>query len=404
MVTNARQEAPRRTPAQADPLCGTRYRSLGSLGQGGMGECLLAEHLGLGKQVVVKLLLEHFAKDAAVVKRMQIEARSLAALASPYVVQVTDFGQTATGRTYIVMERLVGRTLGAEVKARGALPALEAIGYLVQVLAGLEAAHAKGIIHRDIKPDNIFLCDATKDSPRTVKILDFGVAKVLDVAAEVARPALPHLVTEQGGIVGTPRVLAPEQALGRAVDGRTDVYAAGLLLYTALAGRGPYADITDAGQLLKANVMDRPEPLSARISILPGLEAAVQRALEKRPEDRYQSADAFAAELRRIAAELAEPRATVVVRAASTPVEQREAGDPTVQLVGGANAAGAGDLTVPEPSRVRRRGANQPASAALPAPAASRWAPTGWGPFVALMVLGVAVSAAVLLALSRMVP
>ena len=112
--------------------------------------------------------------------------------------------------------------LGAEKKARGALPVAEAIGYVVQVLAGLEVGHAMGIIHRGHSSlDNIFLCDGTKGAPRAVKVLDFGVAKILDVAAEVARPALPHLVTEEGGIVGTPRVIAPEQVL-RDAGGRAD--------------------------------------------------------------------------------------------------------------------------------------------------------------------------------------
>jgi serine/threonine-protein kinase len=376
-----------------------------------MGEVVLAEHLGLGKQVVVKLLHQELAKDPAHVKRMQIEARSVAALASPHIVQVTDFGQTATGRTYIVMERLLGRTLGAEVTARGALPVVEAIGYVVQVLAGLEAAHAMGIIHRDIKPDNIFLCDATKDSPRTVKILDFGVAKVLDVAAEVERPALPHLVTEEGGVVGTPRVVAPEQALGKAVDARTDVYATGLLLHTLVAGRGPFAHITDACELLKANVMERPEPLSARThqNIPPALDRAVQRALEKRPADRWKGAEAFAIELRRIAAELAElrpamqvttgPLPAAVAHTADAPAQDDRPEDPTLQL------AGSGTPTAPAGDDVRASGPNRrPANADAASPSARRRGRASWGAFAALMLLGAAVSAILLLALSRVMP
>jgi serine/threonine-protein kinase len=390
-----------------------------------MGEVVLAEHIGLGKQVVVKLLHQEAAKDAALVKRMQIEARSLAALASPYIVQVIDFGQTATGRTYIVMERLLGRTLGAEVKARGALPVVEAIGYVVQVLAGLDAAHAMGIIHRDIKPDNIFLCDATKDAPRTVKVLDFGVAKVLDVAAELARPALPHLVTEEGGIVGTPRVVAPEQALGRAVDARTDVYASGLLLYTLVAGQGPFAHITDACELLKANVMERPGPPSARAqqSIPPALDAAVQRALEKRPADRFQSAEAFADELRRIAAMLVEPRTATtgplphaVAHVVAAPAPDDWPDDPTLQLSGNGGtaspasvAAPAGDAghepTLAAPSGLRAGGANrQPAQADGASPSVSHRGRASWGAFVALTLLGAAISAILIVALSRVMP
>jgi eukaryotic-like serine/threonine-protein kinase len=403
MPARAHTGSPRPHGAQTDPLAGTRYRSVGNIGSGGMGEVVLAEHLGLGKRVVVKLLHEELAKDPALVKRMQIEARSLAALASPYIVQVTDFGQTATGRTYIVMERLVGRTLGAELSARGALPAAEAIGYVVQVLAGLEAAHAAGIVHRDIKPENVFLCDATKDAPRTVKILDFGVAKVLDVDAEVHRPALPRLVTEEGGIVGTPRVVAPEQALGKPVDARTDVYAAGLLLYTAIAGRGPFAHLTDATELLKANVMSRPEPLSAKAPIPAALDAAVQRALEKLPAARFPSAEAFEVELRRIAAGLAGPpegtKTTTGLLPYATPLPARYAGsdDRTLQL------AAPHSPSVPEGElgqEPKPREANVEA-ASLPA---SRRGRARWGAFVVLMVLGAAISAVLLLALSRVMP
>jgi serine/threonine-protein kinase len=361
-----------------------------------MGEVVLAEHLGLGKRVVVKLLREDLAQDPALVKRMQIEARTLAALASPYIVQVTDFGQTATGRTYIVMERLIGRTLGAELSARGALPPAEAIGYVVQVLAGLEAAHAAGIVHRDIKPENVFLCDATKDAPRMVKILDFGVAKVLDVDAEVHRPALPRLVTEEGGIVGTPRVVAPEQALGKPVDARTDVYAAGLLLYTAIAGRGPFAHLKDATELLKANVMERPAPLSTLAPIPPALDAAVQRALEKRPADRFPSAEAFAVELRRIAAELADPHEGTKVTtgalpyAATAPAPHDGAEDRTLQL------ALPRRPSQPEGAVAREPMLAAPSSARVGG--ATRWV------FVVLMVVGAAVAATLLVVLSRVIP
>ncbi len=401
--------SPRPTDAQTDPLAGTRYRSVGSIGSGGMGEVVLAEHLGLGKRVVVKLMHEDLAKDPALVKRMQIEARTLAALASPYIVQVTDFGQTATGRTYIVMERLVGRTLGAELSARGALPAAEAIGYVVQVLAGLEAAHAAGIVHRDIKPENVFLCDATKDAPRMVKILDFGVAKVLDVDAEVHRPALPRLVTEEGGIVGTPRVVAPEQALGKPVDARTDVYAAGLLLYTAIAGRGPFAHLKDATELLKANVMERPAPLSTLAPIPPALDAAVQRALEKRPADRFPSAEAFAVELRRIAAELADPHEGTKVTtgalpyATTAPAPHDGAEDRTLQLAPPRSPSlpdGEEDqepmLAAPGGGRVS--GATRSASPPMSRLGRARWA------FVVLMVVGAALAATLLVVLSRVMP
>jgi serine/threonine-protein kinase len=397
-----------------------------------MGEVVLAEHLGLGKRVVVKLLHEEFAKDSAVTKRMQIEARSLAALASPHIVQVSDFGQTATGRTYIVMEQLVGRTLGVELRERGALPIAEAIGYVVQVLAGLEAAHALGIIHRDIKPDNIFLCDATKGTPRTVKVLDFGVAKVLDVATAVGRPAIPHLQTEEGGVVGTPRVIAPEQACGKPVDARTDVYATGMLLYTLVAGRGPFAHLTDHIKLLKANVTEQPEPPShfAEQRIPPALDAAILRALAKSPADRFPSAEAFATELRLLAEALAnppsastEPLPLMAGAAGDGPSHAaperraREDGDddPTVQLPSAATAP-AGTLASAAIARERAELASvrpnyaplakpsgQPAKPdrAPGRPAANRHAHTGVRTFVTLALISAAVSAILLFILHR---
>jgi serine/threonine-protein kinase len=412
-----------------------------------MGEVVLAEHLGLGKLVVVKLLHEKFAQDPSFVKRMQIEARSIAALTSPHIVQVIDFGQTASGRTYYVMERLVGCTLGAEVKARGALPVEEAIGYVVQVLAGLEAAHAMGIIHRDIKADNIFLCDATKETPRTVKVLDFGVAKVLDVAAEVRRPALPHLVTEQGGIVGTPRMLAPEQALGKPVDARTDVYATAHLLYTLIAGRGPFAHLTEELDLLKANLSERPDPPSSKAPqhIPPSLDRAILRALEKRPADRFPSAEAFAIELRAIAVECAcsgSPTRVETaplpptgagggIRMSASPAPRVQTGplppadaassddaceDATLQLPGG--TMGVATTRPIEPARdVRRADGGLGGDGARGSSALYRGVSTGAAllaagrrgaasraGFVALMLLGAVFSAILLLTLSRLMP
>jgi serine/threonine-protein kinase len=387
-----------------------------------MGEVMLAEHIGLGKRVVVKLLHEDLAKDPALVRRMQIEARTLAALESPHIVQVTDFGQTATGRTYIVMERLVGRTLGAEVRVRGALPVAEALGYVGEVLAGLSAAHAMGIVHRDVKPDNIFLCDAVQGLPRKVKILDFGVAKVLDVAGGAALPAIPRLVTEEGTLVGTPRIVAPEQAQGKAVDARTDVYAVGLLLYTLIVGEGPFAHLKDAVELMKANAFERPAPPSTRASqpVPPELDAAVLRALEKRPADRFQSADELAVELRRIAASLpggandayadadTEPSPARPVGSASAPARPQEPEDRTVRLMGAplVTSAASDDrsgegMQPAEPGKVargRNPGVLSEAPAAPEAPAPR----VGWGGFVISMLFTAALCALALATAYRM--
>jgi eukaryotic-like serine/threonine-protein kinase len=280
-----------------DPLFGTPYRTIAVLGRGGMGEVIEAEHLPLGRRVVVKLVHEHLAEDPRFYDRLRIEARSLSLITHPNVVAVSDFGCTPARRPYVVMERLHGRTLGQELRARGALPPGEAIAIVRQVLAGLGAAHAHGIIHRDVKADNIVLCE-----DGLVKLLDFGVVKILheDGAPRALAPAYP---TKEGVLVGSPRFVAPEQVRGAAVDARTDIYGAGLLLYTLVAGRSPFAHINDMVALLTAHLRDAPPPPSqvAPQPLPVELERAILKALAKAPEHRFQSAEAFAQELEELA-------------------------------------------------------------------------------------------------------
>ncbi|MGK4001866.1 protein kinase [Sorangium sp. So ce1036] len=287
-------------------LYGTPYRPLRRLGRGGMGEVIEAAHVGLDKPVVVKLLHRDLNREPRSVERMRVEAQSLARLAHPNLVTVTDFGQTAEGRTFLVMERLYGRTMREELAARGALPALEAIDLVEQTLAGLAAAHGAGIVHRDVKLDNLFVCDPDARGRRVVKVLDFGIAKVVAAQGDGRAPAPSLYQTEEGVLVGTPRYLSPEQASGLAVDARTDVYAAGVVLYTLLAGRGPFEHVKPLQDLLRAHAVEVPEPPSryAPRPVPPELERAIMRALEKRPELRFTGAAAFAGELSRIAAAL----------------------------------------------------------------------------------------------------
>ena len=297
------QAAP--TDAPRDVLAGTAYRALGPLGQGGMGAVIEAEHRALRKRVVVKLLHDSLAKDPRMADRLRVEAQALAALSSPNVVTVTDIGETIGGTPFIVMERLYGHTLHDELERRGALPAAEAVGIVRQVLAGLAAAHRIGIIHRDVKLSNVFICDAPEGGTRAVKVLDFGVAKILPRDTPVPVP-VPRFATETGAMVGSPRTISPEQARCQRVDERTDVYAAGLALYTLIVGQGPFAHATDILRLLNAHVREPPTPPShvARQPVPAELDHAILRALAKRPEHRFQSAEAFREELGRIEAVL----------------------------------------------------------------------------------------------------
>ncbi|WP_437777697.1 serine/threonine-protein kinase [Sorangium sp. So ce1097] len=287
-------------------LYGTPYRPVRRLGRGGMGEVIEAAHVGLDKPVVVKLLHRDLNREPRLVERMRVEAQSLARLAHPNLVTVTDFGRTAEGRTFLVMERLHGRTMREELAARGALPALEALDLVMQALAGLAAAHGAGIVHRDVKLENLFVCDADARGRRVVKVLDFGIAKVVAPGGDGRAPAPSLYQTEEGVLVGTPRYLSPEQACGLAVDARTDVYAAGVVLYTLVAGRGPFEHVRPVHELLRAHASEIPAPPSCHAPrpVPPELDRAVMRSLEKRPELRFPDAAAFAAELSRIAAAL----------------------------------------------------------------------------------------------------
>jgi serine/threonine protein kinase len=306
-----------------DALRGTPYRTVAPLGQGGMGEVVEAAHIELGKIYAVKLLHPDLRGRPDVADRMRVEAQALALVQHPNLVAVHDLGRTPDGRAYLVMERLYGRTISEELRARGTLPPAEAIDYACQALAGLGAAHAAGIVHRDVKPANLFLCD-WENGRRAVKVLDFGIAKVIGGSR---RGALAPLAfpTERGVVLGTPRFLSPEQARGGAVDARTDIYAIGAVLYWMLAGRGSFEPAAGLREATGVGAPEPPRPPSAWAPgvVSPELDAAVLRALAQRPEDRFASAEAFARELERVAARMGAPS---VLPRSSLPGWSRRAG------------------------------------------------------------------------------
>ena len=285
-------------PLSSDPLAGSKYRALALLGGGGWGAVYEAVHVDLGKRFAVKVLHPAFAKDPMPVERMRVEAQALGHLQSPHIVEVSDFGHTLDGRPFFVMPRLVGRTLVEEVRQRGALPPEEAIHLVLQLLAGLDVAHRAGLVHRDVKLDNLFLCDEG-EGRRILKILDFGVAKVLPGAGG---PDPPGIQTEDGTVVGTPRFIPPEQAMGRGVGPPADLYGAGVVLYELLTGRDPFQHVTGLLPLLEAHVSeDAPVPSTVAPQwIEPALDDVVMRALAKRPQDRYASAAELSAALTQV--------------------------------------------------------------------------------------------------------
>jgi eukaryotic-like serine/threonine-protein kinase len=277
--------------ARPDPLAGTAYRTRSYLGHGSMGVVVEAEHVTLGTVVVVKLIRPELATRHDAVDRMRIEAQAMARLSSPHLTRCTDLGATPDGRPFLVLERLYGRTVADELGERGALPPEEAIDIARQTLSGLAVVHRAGMVHRDIKPSNLFLCRG-QDGGRLVKILDFGIAKVIDPGQDGGAPEPLRFPTAEGAAVGTPRSLSPEQARGLPVDARTDLYAVGVLLYALLTGKGPFDDICGIFNVMTAQLTLMPPPPSRRAPrpLPPELDAIVLRALAKSMDDRFASA------------------------------------------------------------------------------------------------------------------
>jgi serine/threonine protein kinase len=284
-----------------DPLDGTAYRALPlpRLGRGAMGEVLEAEHTALGKRVAVKLLhaeSAHTQEGAVLVERLRLEAQ-IARVVHPNLVAITDVGTTPGGRHFLVMERLQGRTLRDELARRGCFPIAEAVALQRQLLAGLAAIHRVGIVHRDIKLENLFLCDAVDGGERVLKILDFGIAKIInaELHPDAPAPLALALATREGMAIGTPRFLAPEQAMGKPVDARADLYTAGIVLYLLLAGRDPFFELNTFIDLLRAHVTAAPRPPSQIASqpVSAALDAVVLKAIAKSPDQRFSSAAEF---------------------------------------------------------------------------------------------------------------
>jgi serine/threonine-protein kinase len=270
-----------------DPLPGTGYRALRRLGGGATSEVYAA--VGPDRALrAVKVLRSIFADQPDAIFRFEQEGRALAALDHPSLLPVLDLGTTRAGRPYFVMPLLEGETVKARLARTGRMAPVEACAVLVEVLEGLDVAHRAGVVHRDVKPANVFL---PRRAPRAAVLLDFGIAKL---AGAMCGP------TTGSSVVGTPRYLSPEQILGGEVDARTDVYGAGLLLFEMVAGRGPF-DAAGPIDLMRAHLEEPPRRLRDLALVSPELAHAVARALEKRPARRWPSARAFAAVLERAA-------------------------------------------------------------------------------------------------------
>jgi serine/threonine-protein kinase len=257
------------------------------LGRGGFGEVWVVRRNTLRKDFALKILHPKFGKAPHVMDRLRFEAQATARIDHPGIVQAVDLWSHDDGHVCFVMELLHGRSLMEELDARRTLPVLEAVEIGCQVLSALHAAHAQGIVHRDIKPQNLYLHEVPGQA-RVLKVLDFGLARVItDLAEPLVTP--PIRKTRTGVVVGSPRYLSPEVAHGAQADARADLYAVGVVLYELLTGLGPF-------DRFGVSEVERPSTQAQGIS--PALDACMLRALARSPNERFQSAAEFESALR----------------------------------------------------------------------------------------------------------
>lgn len=286
--------------AKYDPLVGTllaeRYEIIRRIGEGGMGAVYEGRHSIIGKRVAIKVLLEKFLENEEFMARLLQEARLASSIGHPNIVDVTDFGTTRDGRAFVVMEYLEGEPLASLVLRDAPLSVERSLFLIKQVASALGAAHAKGIVHRDVKPENVYL--VRRGDQDFVKVVDFGVSKA--VRAQEEASSQWQRLTRTGAVLGTPLFMSPEQASGQEdIDERADVWATGLMLYECLTGELPFRASNYLGVLSQIQKKDpmSPSVLRPELGIPEPVDRVVMMALQKNRQERFQTMAAFESEL-----------------------------------------------------------------------------------------------------------
>jgi serine/threonine-protein kinase len=285
--------------SEEDPLIGQlvagRYRVVKRLGEGGMGEVYLGMHEAIEKKVALKVLRREYSQKPDIVTRFQQEAISASRIKHPNVLDVFDFGQLDNGCFFLAMEFLEGNDLADELLRARVLDPVRGLQIALQICRALAAAHGKGVVHRDMKPENVFLM-RTADGEEIVKVVDFGIAQLRTTEEAAASEPKRRRLTKTGMIFGTPEYMAPEQAAGKRADHRVDVYAVGIILFEIFTGAVPFTGDTFMA-VLAAHLNDEAPPMTQvapDLAISPQLQLAIMRALKKKPEERYGSMNEFA--------------------------------------------------------------------------------------------------------------
>ncbi len=351
-----------------------KYRLEGILGVGGMGVVVAARHLQLDTRVALKFLLPTMLGNRDAVDRFAREARAAVRITSEHVARVTDVGALDSGAPFMVMELLEGSDLAHWLRQNGPLPIEQAIDFVLQACIAIADAHGLGIVHRDLKPANLF-CVRRSDGQFVIKVLDFGISKVMSAGISSAEGA----VTQTSAIMGSPFYMSPEQMQApRSVDGRTDIWAVGVILYELLTGRVPFDGETVAEVAVKVATQAPPPMRTSRPDLPPDLEAAIFRCLEQKRERRYPNVAQLAVALLPFASRRSRTsvdRIAGIIESAGVAA----GGSSLRPRVQGAGTLAAGE-SIPPVGRSAAVGAMKPSRKTLPAVA---------GAFVLFAVAGV---------------